>query len=186
VRDCGDGAEAGGATEQRIAVLREEIRRAGEFTCRVRVGTAFWAVGVLVGLPPIGFVALWCVLARDHLEEWLAAWVDQLLGVLVVATLLTSAALAIALIAGRCQRWCCRGDLRRRMFPIEPSIRASVLLELRRDQVVDTRELARGLLREFGLASEVTPGQLAGGRGDEASAAERGVGAGAETRRAVR
>ena len=68
-----------------------------------------------------------------------------------------------------CYRRVKRAEIAGRLAALPPSQRAEILLPLCSDPFADTRKIAGALLREFRLASELSPAALPDGRGDEAA-----------------
>jgi hypothetical protein len=156
--------------EPQIAVLREEVRRAGRATRTVRL-----SVGAAVFIPLTGLVLLgaaWTLIApveyyQRHMwhDVAIALALSVFWAVLPLAALI-ALPLAIAFRQGRRRR------LADRIASLDDPSRAAVLSPLSSDALGDTRKLANALLRDFGLPAELTPAAAPGARGDEANPAE--------------
>jgi hypothetical protein len=140
--------------EQQIAALREAIRRAGWVTHRLRL---FAVIGVSF---PFALIAA--------LGTLLSGWGTALEYITYAgAAALVSA--EIALPAGAFSRWVRRRRIRGWLADLPPGQMADVLTSLRNDRLGDTRKLAAGLRRDFGLRRELAPATAPEARGDEPS-----------------
>jgi hypothetical protein len=145
----------------RVAPLREEIRRAGRNTGRTRLILVWSLVGTAIGVVVHALVAI----APDP-----GSPVPFELGVALCFGV--GFTFLIALPVALLFRLWCVSAMRRRLAPLPPEARTAVLLSLPPDASEDTRNIAESLLREFGVPSELAPAAAPEARGDEASPAE--------------
>jgi hypothetical protein len=150
-----------------IAALREEIRRAGRGVRRLR-----WRSGAAILLLPsaavgslllCGWTNLWPGLPLTRSDY--VFFGEIFAGALIGGTLV---AVGIAATVRRQRRRCFRCRLE--VLPREHI--GEVVRPLWGDRSGDTRRLVRPLLREIGLAKEVTPAAAPDARGEEPSPAE--------------
>lgn len=146
-------------SDERIAALREEIRRAGRRTMELRAkwlcrGAAsflalellMWVLAALI--PGLGPLALLGLTAAP-------------VGILAVLCAFPG---AILWRAGE------REALARRLVQTPEAERGAVLLPLRSEESRDTRAIAEALILQLGVPTEPSPDDSPTGRGDETSA----------------
>lgn len=151
------------ASEESVAALRAEWRKAGRATYWLRI-----AIRLSI------MVALLLVLGRDLLLMRQAA--DQgkpldgiqlaLLGVPCFFVVAATVAAGTAAIVAGCYRSYCGKALGKKLGGLSPQQRVETLQSLQSEKG-DTRQMVEPLLRDFRLASEVTPAAALAGRGDE-------------------
>lgn len=138
--------------EQQIAVLREEIRRAGSRTAGLRDGLRLSVAGVFVLLflltPVFPGALLWAACATG------VYWI-------VLAPPIVTA-----------YRVARRLQIRRKVAVLPGATRAQLLQSLR-GETGDAAKIVSPLAREFHVAAELSPSAAPDVRGDEASPAER-------------
>jgi hypothetical protein len=156
-------------SDERVAALREEIRRAGQdardkrrtrFGCCLGAGTCWLLFGVFAML-----ISRYD-LPGDTPER-------QQLDLAIWFGIVSAALIAMPSLYARFLHWRLRSRIRRRLKDVSPAARAEILLPLRTDSRWETRAIVAPLLREFGLPAEVTPSGAPEACGDEASPAER-------------
>jgi hypothetical protein len=134
------------ASEEQIAALREDVRSAGDAVRRVRLAFVIGAaVCFTLGLISAGGMVAEFVGGMGFSAAWIAmtgigaAWIWYLE----------------------------RGRLRLLLRALPAAQQAEVLLPLRAAPRLDTRSLARSLLRELQPRNEPTPAAAPAGRGNE-------------------
>jgi hypothetical protein len=147
--------------EPQVAALREQIRWAGEDTCRGAQTIRAVVSGVI--LLVIGTATLPVVL-MGHFSHQPAFW-----GLVVGGGLVgVPVAWLVAALSRAVHRFLIGRQLRR----LPPASRAEVLVPLQGARVKDTRRLVGALLRGFPLPTELVPSGSVAGRGAEVSAPE--------------
>jgi hypothetical protein len=158
--------------EQRIAALREEIRRAGESVRNLRLAVGGLIVGVALLFAALAFVVNLGFPDEDDpltiagliIPQWVAAPTAC-----ATVGLIGVVAVALPLAFGVRSAW--RLRLGRRLSRLHADDRAAVLLPLGGEKRGDTRKVIAALARQFKLPAELAPAAAPGARGDEASPA---------------
>lgn len=153
--------------EDRIAALREEIRRAGVRIHRTRkvVGGAVTALMVLA--PIVSLVTAMAEPGGDKRE--LGYFILMGISCTALCCLVT---VGFSGVAGYRASW--RRRLRRHVAPLDPARCMVALTPLVQGSCEESRRLAVSLLRSRGLFAELAPAAAPDARGDEASPAEHG------------
>jgi hypothetical protein len=162
-------------TDEQIAAMRGEIRRAGEWVLHLRYAVGGTILGFALLLALVAVVgnllhfsdeADPLTIASLIIPQWIAAPVASasvgLIGVVCIA---------LPMAAGVRALW--RLRIGRRLSRLNEHDRAAVLLHLGSGERDDTRKVVAGLARRFKLPAEVIPAAALDARGDEASPAKR-------------
>lgn len=152
-------------------ILRDEVRRAGVTTRRVRWFLFGGVLLLLAGLVSVDIVRRDRFAASLPGDEWRAYFPDgagtsdffEMIEATVLAPV-AGAVLGLSVAFG--YRWQRRRQLRKRMAALSPCERSNTLLALQ-EETGDTAKLVASLRREFGIPTEITPAVAPDGRGDE-------------------
>jgi hypothetical protein len=164
--------------EDSLAALREEIRRAGRATDRLRV-----LFPLLAAAAALGWV-VWESLWERYFSPWIGrgcgTWrlfhgpSDYLIhGFAMLGLCLAAVAPAAAAAIGG-SRLFRRRRLRAMLRTVAPPDQAAVLLCLREEPSREVGRLVRSLLRDLNLPTELTPAGTPEGSGAEVSGAMEG------------
>jgi hypothetical protein len=143
------------APEDRLAALREEIRRVGR--CYQKPAT--WLQNLFILLVGGAVVA----------AEWLSGEGRILTLMLGLLILLTGCGALLCYFYSPLSRGARRRALLRKLECLPPEQQAAVLAPLRAETAGDTRQLIEPLLRDLGLPTELTPATTPEGTGWEVS-----------------
>lgn len=152
--------------EERLAALRQEIRRSGEETRDMRLHT--WS-GLWLGALGLLTAAMGVVLFATHWSRDTTAVMAAVSFTWLGATgTLLGGVVPLLALGYRTEH---RDRLRRMLKPLPREEQWGVLLPLRNHPTGDTRKIVRPLLRDLGLPTELAPAAPPEGRGAEVSGA---------------
>lgn len=150
------------APQIEIAAIRKRIRSAGKSSRFIRwalvaagaVGGGAWSAHQVIG---------WQYLTWSD-SGWAACAALTLLGTTALSGL---AAAALAVPVAAAYREARRILFSRRLRSLTPSERGDILVPLREESAFDSNTIARELIRQLGVSTEVAPASAPVGRGDE-------------------
>jgi hypothetical protein len=155
--------------EQRIAALREEIRRAGGDARWARICVASVVLGAFIAFGLCGLLISLDWLGDSRIAAWL--WLAGAVAVFAAGGCLAAGAAALPVAAVLRAVWARR--LRHRLATLAPAECAEIVAPLKRDPRGDTRKIAAYLANSLRVPAELAPASAPGAHADEASPAGR-------------